>query len=74
MLNYGEELSAEDERLFETIQHMDYIVVVNKTDFEQQIDLERVQEIAGNRRVVTTSLLKEEGVIELEEAIACIIL
>ena len=72
VLNYGEELSPEDERLFETIQHMDYIVVVNKTDIEQKIDLNRVQALAGTRRVVTTSLLKEEGVIELEEAIAAL--
>lgn len=72
VLNYGEALSIEDERLFETIQHMDYIVVVNKTDIDQKIDLARVQELAGNRPVVTTSLLKEEGVMELEEAIAAL--
>jgi tRNA modification GTPase len=72
VLNYGEELSPEDERLFETIQNMDYIVVVNKTDIEQKIDLERVKQLAGNHRVVTTSLLKEEGVIELEESIAAL--
>ncbi len=51
---------------------MDFIVVVNKTDIPQKIDLDRVHELAGNRRVVTTSLLKEEGVIELEEAIAAL--
>ena len=51
---------------------MDFIVVVNKTDLPQKINLDRVQELAGNRRVVTTSLLKEEGVIELEEAIAAL--
>lgn len=70
VLNYGEELTEEDERLFETIQAMDYIVVVNKTDIERKIDLNRIHELAGKHRVVTTSLLKEEGVIELEEAIA----
>ena len=70
VLNYGEELSPEDERLFETIANMDYIVVVNKTDIEQKIDLERVRELANGKSIVTTSLLKEEGVIELEEAIA----
>ena len=72
VLNYGEELSPEDERLFETIEAMDFIVVVNKTDIPQKINLDRVHELAGNRRVVTTSLLKEEGVIELEEAIAAL--
>lgn len=45
VLNYGEELTEEDERLFETIQAMDYIVVVNKTDIERKIDLNRVHEL-----------------------------
>ena len=72
MLNSAEELSIEDERLFETIQHMDYIVVVNKTDLERKIDLNRVYDLAGKSRVIATSLLKEEGVIELEEAIAAL--
>ncbi|MGE7691009.1 tRNA uridine-5-carboxymethylaminomethyl(34) synthesis GTPase MnmE [Lysinibacillus sp. NPDC097214] len=72
VLNYAEELTAEDERLFETIKAMDYIVIVNKTDLPQKIDLAHVKELAGNRRVVTTSLLQEEGIVELEEAIAAL--
>ncbi|MCY9549696.1 tRNA uridine-5-carboxymethylaminomethyl(34) synthesis GTPase MnmE [Lysinibacillus xylanilyticus] len=72
VLNYAEELTAEDERLFETIQAMDYIVIVNKTDLPQKIDVARVKELAGNHRVVTTSLLQEEGITELEEAIAAL--
>lgn len=70
VLNYGDEFTPEDERLFETIQNMDYIVVVNKTDIDKKIDLTRVQELAGKHPIVTTSLLKEEGIMELEEAIA----
>ncbi|MEY9971658.1 tRNA modification GTPase [Lysinibacillus sp. RC46] len=72
VLNYAEELTVEDERLFETIQAMDYIVIVNKTDLPQKIDVARVKELAGNHRVVTTSLLQEEGIAELEEAIAAL--
>ncbi|WP_374964381.1 tRNA uridine-5-carboxymethylaminomethyl(34) synthesis GTPase MnmE [Lysinibacillus sp. RS5] len=72
VLNYAEELTAEDERLFETIEAMDYIVIINKTDLPQKIDLARVKEIAGNHRIVTTSLLQEEGITELEEAIAAL--
>ncbi|KGR79881.1 tRNA uridine-5-carboxymethylaminomethyl(34) synthesis GTPase MnmE [Ureibacillus manganicus] len=72
VLNAAEELSIEDERLFETIQSMDFIVVVNKTDLPRKIDLQKVIELANGRKVVTTSLLKEEGVIELEEAIAAL--
>ncbi|MBD8026697.1 tRNA uridine-5-carboxymethylaminomethyl(34) synthesis GTPase MnmE [Ureibacillus sp. Re31] len=70
VLNSAEKLSEEDERLFETIQNMDFIVVVNKTDLPQQINLEKVKELSNGRPVVTTSILQEQGIIELEEAIA----
>ncbi|MEK5330566.1 tRNA uridine-5-carboxymethylaminomethyl(34) synthesis GTPase MnmE [Lysinibacillus sp. FSL W8-0992] len=72
VLNYADELTIEDERLFETIEAMDYIVIVNKTDLPQKIDLDRVKELAGAHRIVTTSLLQEEGITELEEAIAAL--
>ena len=69
VLNYSETLSEEDIKLFEATKGMDIIVIVNKTDLEQKLDLDRVRELAGNQPVVTTSLLKEEGIDELEEAI-----
>ena len=35
---------------FEAVQGMDVIVIVNKTDLPQEIDMERVTELAvGNR-------------------------
>jgi tRNA modification GTPase len=49
---------------------MDYIVIINKTDLQNQLDHEEVKKLAGDKRLVTTSLLKDEGVDELEEAIA----
>ncbi len=70
VLNYAEALTEEDHRLFEAIEGMDTIIVVNKTDLPAKIDLDEVKAIAGNSSVVTTSLLEEEGVIELEEAIS----
>ncbi|RTQ93759.1 tRNA uridine-5-carboxymethylaminomethyl(34) synthesis GTPase MnmE [Lysinibacillus telephonicus] len=70
VLNSAENLTEEDERLFETIKNMDFIVVVNKTDLPRKIDLEKVKELANGRPIVTTSILQEQGVIELEEAIA----
>ncbi len=70
VLNYGEQLSPEDEALFEAVQEMNVIVIVNKTDVDQQIDLERVQELADKRPLVTTSLLRDEGVEQLEQAIS----
>ncbi|MFC3886301.1 tRNA uridine-5-carboxymethylaminomethyl(34) synthesis GTPase MnmE [Bacillus songklensis] len=70
VLNYHDDLTREDEQLFEAVKGMDFIVIVNKTDLPQTIDMERVKELAGEHPIVTTSLLEERGIDELEEAIA----
>lgn len=70
VLNGSEPLSVEDERLFDAVAGMDTITVINKTDLPQKIDMEKVKEFVGNGKVVTTSLLQDEGVDELEDAIA----
>ncbi|HEX5564693.1 MAG TPA: tRNA uridine-5-carboxymethylaminomethyl(34) synthesis GTPase MnmE, partial [Sporosarcina sp.] len=70
VLNSSEELTEEDMRLFEATEGMDMIVVINKTDLPQKIDMQQVIELAGRGAIVTTSILKEEGIDELEEAIA----
>lgn len=70
VLNYSEELAAEDESLFKVVEGMDVIVIVNKTDMPMQIDLERVKKLAADHKIVTTSLLEDLGVDELEEAIS----
>ncbi|MEF2291225.1 tRNA uridine-5-carboxymethylaminomethyl(34) synthesis GTPase MnmE [Virgibacillus dokdonensis] len=70
VLNYNDVLSEEDEKLFKAIEGLDYIVIINKTDLEQKLDLDRVYELAGGKPIVITSLVQEEGVNDLEEAIA----
>ncbi|NQD66457.1 tRNA uridine-5-carboxymethylaminomethyl(34) synthesis GTPase MnmE [Bacillus haikouensis] len=70
VLNYADELTHEDEQLFEAVKGMDVIVIVNKTDLEQKIDLDKVRELAKEHPMVTTALLEEEGIDELEEAIS----
>lgn len=70
VLNNAEELSEEDERLFTAVLGMDLIVVVNKTDLPQKIDLAKVKELTNDAKIVTTSLLEDEGIDKLEEAIA----
>ncbi|UUH74332.1 tRNA uridine-5-carboxymethylaminomethyl(34) synthesis GTPase MnmE [Bacillus altitudinis] len=69
VLNYSEELSEEDIKLFEAVSGMDIIVIVNKTDLEPKLEVEKVKELAKDRPVVTTSLLQEKGIDELEMAI-----
>ncbi|MFD0767558.1 tRNA uridine-5-carboxymethylaminomethyl(34) synthesis GTPase MnmE [Bacillus sp. CGMCC 1.60114] len=70
VINYSEVLTNEDEELFRAVQGKDFIVIVNKTDLPQQIDMERVTQLAGSARVITTALIEEKGVDELEQAIA----
>ncbi|MYL69261.1 tRNA uridine-5-carboxymethylaminomethyl(34) synthesis GTPase MnmE [Halobacillus litoralis] len=69
VLNYGDELSEEDQKLFEAIRDMNIIVIVNKMDLEQRLDLNQVKELAGDHPVITTSLIREEGIDQLEQAI-----
>ncbi|WP_026695820.1 tRNA uridine-5-carboxymethylaminomethyl(34) synthesis GTPase MnmE [Peribacillus kribbensis] len=70
VLNNSVPLSIEDEQLFQAVQGMDVIVIVNKMDLPSQLDIERVKELAGQNPFVATSLLEDKGVDELEEAIS----
>lgn len=70
VLNYSDECTKEDENLFKAVEGMDVIVIVNKTDLPQVIDMDQVHKLTKNHKLVTTSLLEDRGVDELEEAIA----
>jgi tRNA modification GTPase len=70
VLNHSEKLTMEDKNLFEVVKGMDVIVIVNKTDLPRQIDMDQVNRLAAGHKIVTTSLLEDRGVDELEEAIA----
>lgn len=69
LLNNNEEITSSDEELFKISEKRDRIVIINKTDLEQKIDMNKVRELAGTDPIVTTSLVLDEGVDELEEAI-----
>ncbi|GAA0437006.1 tRNA uridine-5-carboxymethylaminomethyl(34) synthesis GTPase MnmE [Lentibacillus halophilus] len=70
VLNYNEPLTEEDEKLFEAVQGLDYIVMINKTDLDQKLDINDVNERASGKPVITASLIQEEGIDQLESAIA----
>ncbi|WP_163582192.1 tRNA uridine-5-carboxymethylaminomethyl(34) synthesis GTPase MnmE [Gracilibacillus saliphilus] len=70
VLNYGEELTEEDRNLFKAVEGLEYIVIVNKTDLDQKLDLEEVRQLAGDQKVITTALIEDKGMDDLEEAIA----
>ncbi|WP_186576864.1 tRNA uridine-5-carboxymethylaminomethyl(34) synthesis GTPase MnmE [Aquibacillus kalidii] len=70
VLNNGEELTEEDIKLFQAVDGLEVIVIVNKTDLEQRIDIQRVKEYAKGHKVITTALIEEKGINDLETAIA----
>ncbi|HYK72394.1 MAG TPA: tRNA uridine-5-carboxymethylaminomethyl(34) synthesis GTPase MnmE [Pseudoneobacillus sp.] len=70
VLNYSDAFTAEDENIFKAVEGMDVIVIINKTDLPQKIEMERVMELAKDHKIIQTSLLEDRGVDELEEAIA----
>ncbi|KGX93678.1 tRNA modification GTPase [Pontibacillus halophilus JSM 076056 = DSM 19796] len=69
VMNYGDEITEEDEKLFEIVRDLDTIIILNKTDLQKKINTERLREIAGDAPIVSTSLIKEEGIDELEDSI-----
>jgi len=70
MLNNNEELTEDDIRLFNVINQMKYIVIINKSDLTQKLNIDQVTTLAQGHPVITTSLLEEDGVDKLEQAIA----
>lgn len=70
VLNNNEQLSEEDRKLYEQMSDKDVIVIVNKTDLPQNLDMNEVRELVGNATIVTTSLKEEKGIDDLEKAIA----
>ncbi|KAA0546174.1 tRNA uridine-5-carboxymethylaminomethyl(34) synthesis GTPase MnmE [Bacillus sp. BGMRC 2118] len=70
VLNYNDDLTIEDKRLFEAVAGMDVIVIVNKTDLLQKLDMNEVNKLAEHYPIVTTSLLEDKGIEELEDAIS----
>ncbi|MBO1198239.1 tRNA uridine-5-carboxymethylaminomethyl(34) synthesis GTPase MnmE [Staphylococcus simiae] len=66
VLNNNEALTAEDRTLYEVIKNEDAIVIVNKTDLEQHINIDEVKEMIGDTPLIQTSMLKQEGIDELE--------
>lgn len=66
VLNNNEALTQEDYKLYEVVKNEDVIVIVNKMDLEQNIDINEVKDMIGDTPLIQTSMLKQEGIDELE--------
>lgn len=66
VLNNNEALTQEDYTLYKVVKNEDVIVIVNKMDLEQNIDINEVKDMIGDTPLIQTSMLKQEGIDELE--------
>ena len=70
VLNGAEPLVDEDEQLLKAAAHKEVIVLINKSDLPQQIDMDRVRSFVGTSPIIETSMKTEEGIQALERSIA----
>lgn len=70
MLNNNEEITDDDRKIIDSLNDTNYIVIINKTDLPQKINLNEVKALVKDRTVITTSLINDEGLDQLEKAIS----
>lgn len=72
VVNGAEPLQQGEHELIEQLRERQVIVIVNKLDLPQEIELNYLVEVFGDERVVRMSLLENQGITDLEKAIASI--
>lgn len=70
MLNNNEPFTEDDAMIFELIKDLNYIVIINKTDLPNKLDLNHLKEISSDHPIIELSVINEQGIEKLEETIA----
>lgn len=70
VFNQNEALTSEDMALIEATDESNRIVILNKMDLENQLDVAQLEQVVDPASIVRTSLLSQAGVKELEGKIA----
>ncbi len=70
VINGSEPLTDEDRTLIKTTADSKRIVILNKTDLPQRVDLADLQKLVGDDAVIATSVLTNAGMDQLEDKIA----
>lgn len=61
MLNNNEKLSNDNKKLLENLKNKNYIIIVNKTDLENKLDLKKLDE----KNIIEMSIKNKKGIDEL---------
>ncbi len=70
VLNASEALTTEDMQLLDATADTQRILILNKTDLPQKLDMSVLKQSAGDSPILETSILKSSGLDQLEETIA----
>ncbi|WP_311406680.1 tRNA uridine-5-carboxymethylaminomethyl(34) synthesis GTPase MnmE [Liquorilactobacillus uvarum] len=70
VLDSSQKLTEQDRKLINLTDDKKRIVLLNKVDLQQQIEIEKLTKRVGADELQTTSVLKNEGLDQLEEKIA----
>lgn len=74
VLNASEPLSHEDEDIISIVKDKMNLVIINKVDLAVVIDIDRIRELLPNAYIIETSLVNEDGISKVEDAIEDMIL
>jgi len=69
MLDASRELTEEDRQIMELIGTKRVLIIINKTDLHQELDLEEVKKIIDSKKIIKVSLVEEKGLEEIEDAL-----
>ncbi|MEI3611107.1 tRNA uridine-5-carboxymethylaminomethyl(34) synthesis GTPase MnmE [Pseudogracilibacillus sp. SO30301A] len=70
MLNYNEEITEDDRKIFELLTDMNYIVIINKTDLPKKINMDEIKELANEHSVISMALINDKGIDDLESSLS----
>ena len=69
MLNNNEMLNEENINILEKLKEKNYIIIVNKIDLENKLDLEKIKSIVNNENIIYMSINNNIGIDKLKEEI-----
>lgn len=70
LINQSEPLTEEDKELLNFTQQMNRIILLNKSDLENQITPEELTEWSEPEKIIATSMLEQTGLDQVEKQIA----
>lgn len=73
VLNSSEKLSKEDKMLIDLVSAKKSIIILNKIDLKSNIEIRHIEEVFSEREIIKTSLVNDQGILDVENAIVNIV-